>query len=101
MKVIKTTEDSAITNGIITVNNWSLAPNNCRYLYFYCDRWEILSDKMIPVEGFKSAEHWQLAAVNCTGDVIALFPGCQIKAWILCNKKPEKRDDAADCFYLR
>lgn len=80
--------ENVITSGIITVSVWTLAPDGNRYLYFYSKKWEILSDKMIPVPGFKSSEHWQLAALNEDNEIMGLFPGCQIKAWVFCDHKP-------------
>lgn len=80
--------ENVITSGIITVSTWTIAPDGNRYLYFFSKKWEILSDKMIPVPGFKSSEHWQLAALSENNNILCLFPGCQIKAWFFCNNKP-------------
>lgn len=91
--------EKVLLSGVITVINWTMVSNGLRYIYFYCDRWEIITDKMMPVEGFKSSEHWQLAAMNKKGDVIAIFPGCQVKAWIFCQQMPEHKE--SDCYYLR
>jgi len=83
--------NSIITSGIITVSNWTMVENGSRYLYFFSKRWEIITDKMMPVDGgFKSTEHWQLAAMDENGNTLALFPGCQVKAWIHCKECPKE-----------
>ena len=84
-------EESAM--GVITVLNWTLAPDGRRYLYFWARRWQVITDADIPVEHFRSSEKWQLIAVGAKGEVLALFPGCQVKAWIGCAEAPP-----VDCF---
>ena len=90
---------NGITSGIITVVNWTMASDGVRYLYFYCDNWQIVTDKMMPFDGFRSSEHWQLTAVNKQGDILAMFPGRQIKAWVFCTVRPPRIE--IDNFYLK
>ncbi|MCK5642667.1 MAG: hypothetical protein KAJ19_17800 [Gammaproteobacteria bacterium] len=87
----KPPEDSV--PGLITVLNWTMAPNGNKYLFFWAPRWQIMTDKEMPTEHFRSSERWQLAAITSNSDVLAVFPGCQVKAWIHCETPPEK-----DCF---
>ena len=68
-------------------------------LYFYCDRWEIITDKTIPIDGFRSSERWQLAAMDIQGNTLALFPGCQIKAWLSCKSMPPTTESI--CYYIK
>lgn len=79
------------TAGIITLVNWTLAPNGARYLYMWSPSWEILTDKMIPLDGFRSSEHWILVA-RIDGKIKVIIPGCQIKAWIACDVPPNTAD---------
>ena len=51
------------------------------------------TDAEIPVERFRSSERWQLIAISSNSDVLAVFPGCQVKAWIYCKIAPQ-----VDCF---
>jgi len=81
--------------GLISVLNWTMAPDGHKYLYFWAPRWQVITDDEIPVEGFRSSERWQMVAVSSGSDVLAAFPGCQVKAWILCNEPPP-----LDCFVL-
>jgi len=74
--------------GIISVVNWIMAPDGHKYLFFWAKRWQIITDKEIPVEGFHSSERWQLVAVSSNSDVLAVFPGCQVKAWIRSDQPP-------------
>ena len=68
------------TNGVVRLANWTIMPNGEEYLNVWCKRWEIVTDRMMPVEGFKSSEKWQLAAM--VDDKVVLFiPGCQVKGW--------------------
>ncbi len=74
--------------GVITLINWTLAQDGHRYLFFWAKRWQIITDAEIPVEHFHSSERWQLIAINKNGGVLAVFPGCQVKAWIKCDQSP-------------
>ena len=100
MNQIKVKQNNEIsTSGVITVVNWTMASNGLRYLFFYCDRWEIITDSMFPIDGFRSSEHWQLAAMDSNGNTLALFPGCQVKAWIFCESIPKHQE--SDCYYIK
>lgn len=98
-EIVKLANESvAKTGGVVTVNNWTMAPDGLRYSYFYCEHWEIVTDGMMPVEKFRSAEHWQLAAV--VGNVVLMLtPGCQVKAWLYCDSVPPHRE--SDCYHVR
>jgi len=91
LKSKKSLDDSV--PGLITVINWTMAPDGNKYLFFWAARWQIVTDAEIPVEGFRSSERWQLIAVSSDLDVLAVFPGCQVKAWIYCEIAPQE-----DCF---
>lgn len=91
-------ESGVVTSGVVTVNNWTMAPNGVRHTHFYCDHWEIITDAMMPVDKFRSAEHWQLAAV-VGDDVLMLIPGCEVKGWLFCKAVPPHRE--ADCFCVK
>ncbi len=75
--------------GVITVVNWTLAPDGHRYIYFWAKRWQIIIDSDIPIDKFHSSERWELIAINKEGNILAVFPGCQVKAWISCTKAPD------------
>jgi len=79
--------------GVIPVVNWTMAPDGHKYLYFWARRWQVITDDEIPVEHFRSSERWQMIAVSSGSDVLAVFPGCQVKAWIKCDSAPP-----LDCF---
>lgn len=81
------TTGRVLTSGIVTVAAWTMADDGEKYLYFWCDRWEIFTDKMMPVPGFRSSEKWQLAAI-VNRDILMLIPGCQVKAWTYSAKCP-------------
>lgn len=91
LKSPKPVEDSIA--GLITVMNWTMAPDGDKYLFFWASLWQIITDADMPVEHFRSSERWQLIALNSNSDVLAVFPGCQVKAWIRCETPPQK-----DCF---
>ena len=79
---------SVRSNGVITVGTWILAPDGRMYQYFWCQRWEVLTDQQLPVDGFRSSERWQLFAVSAEGKPVAVFPGCQVKGWLACEQPP-------------
>ncbi len=87
------TQPDQSSAGIITLVNWTLAPDGDKYLFFWSSFWAVLTDSDIPVDKFRSSERWQLAAISEVGEVIAIFPGCQVKAWIQCAEPP-----ARDCY---
>lgn len=82
------------TAGIVTVNNWMLAPNGGKYLHFWCKEWVIVPDKNMPVEGFHSAEKWSLFARVGDRSVMAI-PGCRVAGWSACDAPPP---DIGDCY---
>lgn len=91
LKSKKPPEDSV--PGLVTVINWTMAPDGNKYLFFWAPRCQIMTDAEIPVDRFRSSERWQLVAISRDSEVLAVFPGCQVKAWIRCEKSPEK-----DCY---
>ena len=92
-------KSKVLTSGVVTTVNWTMAKDGLKYWYFYCDRWEIITDKEMPVYNFRSVGKWQMVAVDAHGDVLAIFPGCQVKAWIVCADMPEHRE--SDCCHLK
>ena len=82
--------------GIITLVNWTMAPDGHKYLFFWAPRWQVTTDREIPIENFHSSERWQLIAVGANSDVLAVFPGCQVKAWIRCSDPP-----TIDCYSFK
>ncbi len=74
-------------SGVVTVSNWTISKDGETYLYFYADTWLITTDKMFPISDFHSVEKWQLLAIK-EDKVVAIFPGCQVKAFIYCDKSP-------------
>lgn len=87
----RSSEDSV--PGLVTIVNWTMAPDGQKYLYFWSQRWQVITDSDIPAQKFRSTERWQLIAVSHNADVLAVFPGCQVKAWIRCLNPP-----ATDCY---
>ena len=85
---------SVVTAGIVKVADWQMVRNGQKHIYFWCRRWEVLTDADIPVDKFRSSERWTLAAVDADGRVLALFPGCQVKGWIALTTPPA----AGECF---
>ena len=92
-KSIRPPDDSLA--GLISVLNWTMAPDGRRYLYFWARRWQVITDAQIPVEHFHSSERWQMVAVSSNSDVLAVFPGCQVKAWFRCEAPA-----TSECFVL-
>lgn len=91
LKSKKSPKDSV--PGLITVLNWTMAPDGDKYLFFWAPQWQIITDADVPVERFRSSERWQLIAVSSRSEVLAIFPGCQVKAWIHCETPPQM-----DCY---
>lgn len=86
LKTQKSPDDSI--PGLITVLNWTMAPDGEKYLFFWAARWQITTDSEMPIENFRSSERWQLIAISPDSEVLAVFPGCQVKAWIRCKTPP-------------
>ena len=81
--------------GIVTLVQWTMMPDAATYLYVWCQRWEIITDSQMPVEGFRSTERWQLLGV-VNDEVRVLIPGCQVKAWCASEKPPQTKQ----CFAI-
>lgn len=77
--------------GIVTVSNWTMAQDGETYLYFFAYRWVIVTDEAMPVEKFRSSERWQMWALDEGGKiVVAVIPGCQVKAWVQTRSCPQR-----------
>lgn len=89
MLIAKAPRDVTDTvSGIITLLNWTMAPDGRRYLFFWSKRWQIVTDAEMPVSNFRSSERWQMVALAKNGEVLAVFPGCQVKAWLRRDQSP-------------
>ncbi len=84
--------------GIVTLLNWTAMQDGEEYRYVYCEDCRIQTDKQMPVEGFRSSEHWQLIAYYDDKPVMVI-PGCQVKAFVICDEDPAvKRIFSIDCW---
>ena len=75
--------------GLVTVQNWTMAPDGEKYLFFWAEHWQLMTDADVPVEGFRSSERWQMIAIDEKKEILAIFPGCQVKAWLRCKAPPQ------------
>lgn len=82
--------------GIVTLSNAIMVGNGIWQNALWHERWHLVSDQMIAekVAGFRSAEHWQLAALDANGVVVCLVPGCNVKGFIRCDQPPQNLDPA-------
>ena len=85
-------DQDIMKSGVVTLCVWTMAPDGQKYLYAFCRNWAISTDKTFPVEGFRSTEKWQLIGRNQDGQVVAVIPGCQVKAFMACDKRPASND---------
>lgn len=76
-------------SGVITMNNWMMAPDGETYLYFFSSSWKIVTDGMWPLPNFRSGEKWQAIAVDDDLNALALFPGCGVKSILVCETPPK------------
>ena len=81
--------------GVVTVSQWTRAPDGETYLYFWARKWVIVTDKligkMIGATEFRSSEKWSLLGYGAATDPVVFFPGCQVKGWMRSNGPPETR----------
>jgi len=73
--------------GIVTLLNWTAMQDGEEYRYVWCGNWRIQTDKQMPIEGFRSSEHWQLIAHHEDKPVM-LIPGCQVVGFTICDEAP-------------
>ncbi len=79
-------------SGIVTMSGWYMAGDGKRYVYFFCSHWQVITDKMVPIDGFKSTEKWQL--LGWSGNkIIAMFPGCKVQGILACNACPDHTEN--------
>ena len=74
--------------GIITVANWTMAPTGETFLYFWAKCWVVITDKMMPIDSFKSSEKWTLMAI-VDDKAVMLLPGCQVKGFMHAEQCPK------------
>ena len=60
-------------SGTVRLAEWQMDNNGDEYIYFWCKDWRIITDKDMPLEGFRSSEKWQLIATDGARGVLALF----------------------------
>ena len=78
--------------GVVSLANWHMIPSGVQHRYIWAPRWEVITDKVFPVEGFRSAERWQLLGYNGVGELKVVLPGCEVKGWCQCDKPPQNPD---------
>ena len=79
---------NAETCGIVTLKSWMMMPDGQTALYVWAPRWEIIPDDEMPIHKLKTTEKWTLAAVNSSGTVALLIPGCGVFGWSFCKEQP-------------
>ena len=70
--------------GIVTLNGFIAMQNGEEYRYLWSSDWRIQTDKQMPIENFRSSEHWQMIA-HWGGDPVVVIPGCQVNAFVICD----------------
>jgi hypothetical protein len=77
-------------SGIVTTSDWTCGPNGEQYRHFYSEKWRIVTDAQMPIEKFRSAEHWCLMAYD--GPVVEMIiPGCRVNAWVRTEQPPDRQ----------
>jgi len=91
MNAVELPNGSVPGPGTVTLTDWAMMPDGETYLNVWAQRWEILTDKAIAqtLDGFKSAEHWTLAAV-VNNKIVLLIPGCRVRIWCLAASAKKK-----------
>lgn len=76
--------------GIVTLANWTMCPDGHTYLYIWCPAWRVTTDadlgEEIGVDKLRSSERWQLIGVGVGGEIRIVIPGCQVKAFVPCER---------------
>lgn len=81
--------------GVVHFAEWQIMPDGESYRYVWCKRWKIITDKMVPIEGFKSAERWALGAFDSHNNLLGLYPGCGVKGFTVFPEPPKRRQTIA------
>jgi len=81
--------DQKNSTGIVTLFNWTMMPNEEKYLYVWCKEWKVITDREVPVENFHSSEKWQLLGI-VNEEIVCIIPGCQVKAWVRRSSPPDR-----------
>ena len=77
-------------SGIVRVQEWEMLPDGFEYVYIFCKNWEFITHKDISNGiNFNPRERWALLALNDKGEILALFPGCQVLGFIKADKPPK------------
>ena len=74
-------------SAVVSLHNWTILHDGEEYRYVWCANWKIQTDKQMPIEGFRSSEHWQLIALYEDKPVM-IIPGCQVTGFTICNECP-------------
>ncbi len=82
--------------GIVTVSNWTAAPDGETYLQFWAQRWRIFGDRdageAVGLERLKSADGFFLVGYDGESpDPAIIIPGCSFKGFARLEHPIDKR----------
>ena len=77
--------------GIVTFGDWVQTADGVVQAAWSTD-WQVITDKQFPVEGFRSAERWQLIGRNINGSVRIIVPGCHVKGFVYAPMCPQHKN---------
>jgi hypothetical protein len=89
--------------GLVSLSDHMVMPDGSIYQFLYSERWDVITDKQMPVPNFHSAERWQLLAWNEDRTlVLAVIPGCNVKGWVRSSRCPSVNGEGIrHIYYLR
>lgn len=74
--------------GVITLLQWTMMADGSPYQYVWAKEWVVITNSASGIDGLKTADRFHVATYGPRGELLAIFPGCQVKAFVACSKNP-------------
>lgn len=81
-------DQSVLPAGVIQLLAWTMMPDGTTYMQAWARSWRIITNKASGIDGLHTQDRFHVACYDAAGKVLAIFPGCQVKAFVACEKNP-------------
>ena len=63
-------------------------PDGTTYMQAWSKAWKIVTNKASGIDGLVTTDRYHVACYDDNGKLLAIFPGCQVKAFVACESNP-------------
>lgn len=74
--------------GVIQLLQWTMMSDGTNYMNVWAKSWRVITNKASGIDGLRTSDRYHIAAYGPDGKIRILIPGCQVKAFVACEKNP-------------